>query len=87
MVTPEGVFTGDEIVARRRAYRRGGVPVRETPSLCGKTVYVRRFDVSGPVAANVTIAQIVGENDNHVWRGGGECVAKRGVVNMECGNN
>lgn len=66
MVTPEGVFTGDEIVARRRAYRGGGMPIRETPSLCGKTIYVRGFDVSGPVAANVTVAKIIGENDNDV---------------------
>ena len=71
MVTPEGVFTGDEIVARRRAYCRGRVAIRETTSLGSQKIYIRRFYVSGSVAANVAVAQIVSENDDHVRRGSG----------------
>ena len=66
------VASGQERVTRRRADSRGSVPVGEAHPLGGEPVEVRRRDLGvRVVAAHVTIAEVVGEDDDDVGLIGG----------------
>ncbi|OPZ04305.1 MAG: hypothetical protein BWZ10_03187 [candidate division BRC1 bacterium ADurb.BinA364] len=64
--------------ARRRADRMGGVAVGEAHAIGGQRVDVWRGDVLATLAAQVGVAQIVGENDDDVGLGRPGCFGGSG---------
>ncbi len=59
---------GHQAAARRSADRASGVVIGEAHPLGGKLIDIRRFDCLLPVAAQVAVAQIVGQNENNIGR-------------------
>jgi hypothetical protein len=55
--------------ARRRAYRSGGVSLREAGAVGGELIEVRRTLVLAAETAEVVDAEVVGEEDHDVRRG------------------
>ena len=71
---PLGIAAGQEGRPGGSADRGGDHEVRELPSLAGQPVEVGRADRFGAVAAQVAVAEVVGEDQEHVGRrclGGG----------------
>ena len=64
--TTEGIFAGEETIARGRGGGGAGVGIGEARSVGGKAVDVGCFHPVGPVAGEVAIAYIVGHDDQHV---------------------
>ena len=64
-----GMFAGDEHAARRRADGVAAVVAREAHALRGQAVEVGRLDFFLPVAAQLRVAQVVGENEDNVRLG------------------
>ena len=65
-----GVVAGHQATARRGADGAAGVALREAHALRGQAVEVRRLDLLLAVAAEVAIAQVVGQDENDVGRSG-----------------
>jgi hypothetical protein len=42
--------------------------IREPPPLAGELVDVRRLHLRGPVAPEIAVTKIIGEDENDVWR-------------------
>jgi hypothetical protein len=61
------ITSGHQRRAGRGAHGRANVKIRESHTLCGHVVEMRRFKSLRPEAADVGIAQVIGENDNEVW--------------------
>ena len=66
-ITVSRVLSGHQHTSRRCANGRAGVKLCEPPPFGGHPVDVRRFDLFLPVTAYVTVAQIVGHNEDDVW--------------------
>ena len=64
--TAEGIFAGEESIARGRGGGGAGVGIGEARSVGGKAVDVGCFHPVGSVAGEVAIAYIVGHDDQHV---------------------
>ena len=64
--TAEGIFAGEESIARGRGGGGAGVGIGEARSVGGKAVDVGGFHPVRPVAGEVAIAYIVGHDDQHV---------------------
>src|SRR5687767_5491946 len=62
------VLAGHQRAARRRAYRRAGVELREPHSFGGELVEVRRLDVTLAIAAELAEAEIVADDQDDVRR-------------------
>src|SRR6266498_3155468 len=62
------VASGDESAARGRAHRRSGIGINETNTLGGQTIQVWGLIIRTPVATQITITKIVGEDEQNVWR-------------------
>src|SRR5687768_9461302 len=65
---PPGVLTGQQGVPGRRTHGGRAVAIRVAHPRGGKAVEVRRLHLRGPVARQVPVADVVGENDHHVGR-------------------
>ena len=61
-----GVLAGHEAAARRRADGAAGVGLGEAHALGGQAVQVRREDVLLAVAAEVAVAEVVGQDEDDV---------------------
>ena len=75
-----GVFAQHERGAGRRANGAAGIEIRETHPFGGEAVEIRRLDLRLAVAAEVAVAEVVGEDEHDArpaWRGR---VGVRGVV-------
>ena len=73
-----GVATRHECGARGGADGLGHVETGEARALSGEAIDVRRLDILGSVAAEVAVAEVIGEDENNVWwrrggRGGEQC--------------
>ena len=64
-----GMFAGDEHAARRRADGVAAVVAREAHALRGQAVEVWRLDFFLPVAAQLRVAEVVGEDEDDVRPG------------------
>jgi len=63
-----GIAPGHEGHAGRATDRAGGVVAGKAKSLAGEPIEVRRTIVRPAVAAQIAVAQVVGENENDVGR-------------------
>ena len=63
---PPGVFAGQQRVARGRAGRGRRVGGGEAQALRGQPVHVRGLDPRGAVAAEVAVAEVVGQDEDDV---------------------
>ncbi len=86
-----GVLAGHKGVARRRADRRRRVRVGEPQPLRGKPIDVRRLDLRRAIAAEVAIADIVGQNEEDIrlrhrrFPSVGELNGKNQAGQQQCG--
>ena len=82
------VLPGHQDAAGRRAHRRPGVEVGEANPLRGHPVQTRRPDDLLPVGAEVSVPQVVGEDEDHVGtirrRGRGRRHGKQERQDGEC---
>lgn len=69
---PPRIATGHETGARGRADRTGGVKVGKLPPVLGERIDVRSAVLGGAVTADVSVAEIVTEDDDEVGRRGRE---------------
>ena len=63
-----GILAGLNAGARRRAHRAGGIGAGETHAARGEGVEVRRLVERAAVTAEITLAEIVGEDEDEVER-------------------
>jgi len=86
------IAAADQHRSRRRAVRCG-VEVGQPGAILRKAVDVGRLDVRRPIAANVTIADVVGDDQDHVrtrglgLRGGGRGTGKDGEERECCAHD
>ena len=74
-VLPPRILPGDERVTCGRANRGGGVTILEAQALAGQAVDVRRLYQRAAVATGIAPADVIGEDDEDVWRS--ECMAAK----------
>src|SRR4051812_39257531 len=71
--TVAGMQAGHEGAAARRADGGAGVSLREAHPLGGEAVNIRRADQFLSKAPDIAVPQIVGEDEDDIWRlGSGE---------------
>ncbi len=68
-VDPQRIAAGEQAVARGRTDRGGAVGVGESAARGGETVHVRGFDLGRAVAAEIAVAEVIGQDQDNV--GGG----------------
>ena len=68
-----GVLAGHEAAARRRADGAAGVGLGEAHALGRQAVEVGRLDALLAVAAEVAVAEVVGQDEDDVGLGAGAC--------------
>ena len=76
------IAAADEHGARRRTIRRG-VEVGQPRAGLGEAVDARRLDVRGAVAADVAVAHVVSDDENHVRTRGCRLVRQRAFAPTE----
>ena len=64
----EGVLAGDERIAGWRADRGRGVGVGEADAFAGELIDVRRLDLGRAIAAEIAVADVVGQDEDDVGR-------------------
>ena len=67
----DGVASGHESGAARGADLGGGIELREAQAFGGHTIQIRRLDRRVAVAAEVAVAEVVGQDDDDVRLRGG----------------
>ena len=65
---PRRIEAGEEGAAGRRAQRGGHAEVREADALRGQPIQVGRLNLFLAVAAQVTVAEVVSQNEDDVRR-------------------
>src|SRR5579863_4806995 len=60
------IAPGEESGPRRRTDRLGDVEISEANSFAGHPVEIRRGEAPGPVTTDVSVALVIGEDDDHV---------------------
>ena len=68
VIRPNGVFSGQQRIARRRTNSRGRMCIGKLPSLRRQLINVRRLNLSCAITTQVAVTKVVSKDENHVWR-------------------
>ena len=75
-LVPPSVLAGQQRVARGRANRRGGMSIGEAAPFAGQPIEIRCFDLRRSIAAEVAVADVIGQNNDDVGPFGGANFAR-----------